>query len=68
MSIRDDLVDLHKQATTERSHHYVAECCERAIHEIDRLRATLGAIARSPPSITPEETKTLARRALGLER
>lgn len=33
-----DLVDLHKQATTEKSHYYVAACCKRAILEITRLR------------------------------
>lgn len=36
--ILDDLKDLHKQATTERSHYYVASCCERAIAEIESLR------------------------------
>lgn len=63
--IREDLVDLHKQATTERSHYYVAKCCERAIHEIDKLRCTLGAIADGAPA---SDARTLARRALGLER
>lgn len=32
------LKDLHKQATTERSHYYVASCCKDAIAEIERLR------------------------------
>lgn len=36
--ILDDLIDLKKQATTERSHYYVASCCDRAIEEIERLR------------------------------
>jgi hypothetical protein len=39
--ILEDLADLHKQATTERSHYYVASCCQRAIAEIERLRAML---------------------------
>ena len=39
--ILDDLEDLHKQATTEHSHYYVASCCKRAIEEIERLRAML---------------------------
>jgi hypothetical protein len=39
--ILDDLRDLHKQATTERSHYYVAKCCERAIEEIEELRHAL---------------------------
>lgn len=36
--ILDDLRDLHKQATTERSHYYVAATVERAISEIESLR------------------------------
>lgn len=36
--ILDKLEDLHKQATTERSHHYVASCVKEAIAEIKRLR------------------------------
>lgn len=39
--ILEDLRDLHKQATTERSHYYVAKCCERAIAEIARLRTAI---------------------------
>lgn len=34
----DRMVDLHKQATTERSHHYVASILQEAIEEIARLR------------------------------
>ncbi len=37
------LRDLHKQATTERSHYYVASCVEQAIREIERLRSALAA-------------------------
>ena len=36
--ILDDLEDLYKQATTERSHHYVAACARQAILEIKKLR------------------------------
>lgn len=32
------LEDLHKQATHERSHFYVASCAAEAIAEIKRLR------------------------------
>jgi hypothetical protein len=39
--ILDDLKDLHKQATTERSHYYVAKCAQRAIEEIESLRGAL---------------------------
>jgi hypothetical protein len=45
--IVDDLKDLLKQATTERSHYYVAECCRRAIAEIESLRKSwLGDVGR----------------------
>jgi hypothetical protein len=37
--ILDDLRDLHKQATTEHSHYYVASVVERSIKEIKQLRA-----------------------------
>lgn len=37
--ILEDLWDLHRQATTENSHYYVAGCCNRAIAEIGRLRS-----------------------------
>jgi hypothetical protein len=33
----DDLKDLHKQATEERSHHYTGHLVLRAIAEIERL-------------------------------
>lgn len=46
--ILDDLRDLHKQATTERSHYYVAKCCERSIAEIERLRVALRCFAGMP--------------------
>lgn len=36
--ILDKLRDLLKQASTERSHYYVASCCKEAIEEIERLR------------------------------
>jgi len=39
--ILDDLEDLYKQATTERSHNYVASCTQRAIAEIRKLRGAL---------------------------
>jgi hypothetical protein len=37
----DDLRDLEKQATTERSHYYVATCCRRAIAELERKGAQI---------------------------
>ncbi len=36
--VLDDLTDLLKQATTERSHYYVASTVRRAIAEIIKLR------------------------------
>lgn len=38
------LKDLLKQATTERSHYYVAKCCLDAIAEIERLRDARAAV------------------------
>jgi hypothetical protein len=32
------LQDLHRQATEERSHYYVASCANDAIAEIEKLR------------------------------
>lgn len=40
--ILDQLRDLLKQATVERSHFYVAKCCKDAIAEIERLRCSCG--------------------------
>lgn len=37
----DDMRDLHKQATVERSHYYVGRVLERAIEEIERLDRNL---------------------------
>ena len=48
--ILDDLRDLHKQATTERSHYYVAKTCERAIAEIESLRKQWSDLAFSEHS------------------
>jgi hypothetical protein len=43
--ILDRLTDLHKQATTERSHYYTADAIRAAMTEIATLRAALsGAI------------------------
>jgi hypothetical protein len=39
--IVDRLMDLHKQAVVERSHHNVGKCCEDAIKEIVVLRGKL---------------------------
>jgi hypothetical protein len=41
MTIIEKLKDLHKQATTENSHFYVAKCCEEAIAEILRLQVAI---------------------------
>lgn len=41
MDIIEKLFDLQKQATTERSHYYVASCVTEAIQEITELRRGL---------------------------
>ena len=40
----DKLIDLHKQATTERSHYYVASVVKEAMQEIITLRLKVGAL------------------------
>jgi hypothetical protein len=42
------LQDLLKQATTERSHYYVASCCNDAIAALEQMRAA--ALAKDPCS------------------
>ena len=42
--ILDDLRDLHKQATRDRSHFYVGKCCKRAIAEIEAARNAMKAM------------------------
>ena len=39
--IVERLVDLHRQAVSENSHHYVGKCCEDAIAEIMFLRTKI---------------------------
>lgn len=41
MDIVDRLTDLLKQATTERSHFYVADTCKMAIAEIEVMRMAI---------------------------
>jgi hypothetical protein len=45
MDIIEKLEDLVKQATTERSHYYVASTAREAASEIKKLRESLGIIA-----------------------
>lgn len=44
------LEDLHKQATTEQSHYYVAGCVRAAIREIKTLRFVLKELYDALPS------------------
>ncbi len=45
--ILDDLEELRKQATEERSHYYVKSCVERAIIEIRTLRILAKGVAEA---------------------
>jgi hypothetical protein len=56
--ILDKLVDLHRQATTERSHYYVAATASEAVAVIMQLRASC-----RPPE-QPEEMTTVTRAML----
>lgn len=42
------LEDLHEQATTERSHYYVASCCREAIATIQTLLDELAQLQGKP--------------------
>jgi hypothetical protein len=46
MTIVEKLYDLQKQATTEKSHYYVASVTKEAIAEIERLESELVATQR----------------------
>ena len=52
--IVDKLKDLLLQATTERSHFYVASCCQDAIAEIEKLRATLADLYDGRAAVLPK--------------
>ena len=58
------LRDLHKQATTERSHFYVAKCCNDAIAEIERLHRALRGVMEAAESHDEDACHELARKAL----
>ncbi len=45
MDIVEKLMNLHKQATTENSHYYVANTVMEAVQEIHKLRSALVTIA-----------------------
>ena len=63
--ILERLIDLHKQATTERSHYYVGKCCKDAISEIRRLRAGLSLIAENTSG---KNAKSIAQLSLVIAR
>lgn len=47
MTLMQKLEDLHKQATTERSHYYAATVIEEAIAEIKRLNKGIDSAANA---------------------
>jgi hypothetical protein len=51
--ILDDMRDLHRQATEERSHHYTGSLLQRAIDEIERLYEVIRTLA---PAGSRDET------------
>lgn len=63
-----DLTDLHKQATTERSHYYTGKTVALAATEIAILRDAMKAIARGRHDngrpIAAETARQLARETL----
>ena len=55
--IIDKLLDLHKQATTERSHNYVAACAKEAMTEILKLRFANEGMMEIIARLNPSERK-----------
>lgn len=45
--ILDKLIDLHHQATKEKSHYYSGKCIKDAIEEIVRLRTIIREMSKS---------------------
>jgi hypothetical protein len=45
--IIDRLIDLHHQATKERSHNYTGTCIKEAIEEIVRLRTIIKEMSKN---------------------
>lgn len=62
--ILEKLRDLHKQATTENSHFYVASALEGAIAEIESLRETLKLVVGSRSNKTPYFEQSLYQEAV----
>lgn len=58
--VLDRIADLHKQATTEKSHYYTASTLEACSNEIKRLRAALNAV-RTPFASTLAHEAALER-------
>lgn len=56
--ITDDIMDLIKQATTERSHFYTAGVLKRALAEIIMLRTVVSAEALQSRSEAIERAKS----------
>lgn len=61
MDVLDQLRDLHKQATVERSHHYTGAIVSAAMIEIGMLRAALRIARLHAPLIrlAPERRHTI---------
>jgi hypothetical protein len=54
-----DLLDLRKQAVTERSHYYVAKTVERAIEEIAYLRRRMSELDEGRPTFRGRDDEKL---------
>lgn len=57
--VLDDLANLYKQATEERSHYYTGAVIQQAISEISRLREGIAIAATwtAEPGTTVEEIR-----------
>ena len=65
--IIEKLADLLKQATTERSHYYVASCVTEAMQEIKRLRTERDCMRDALVFIASRENLTFAECSIAEE-
>ena len=64
MDILEKLAGLYKQATTERSHYYVAGCCKEAVEEIARLRIEVTKVEALEVQLISHGIKPVVRRSV----
>ena len=66
MDILDKLADLHKQATAERSHYYVAATTKEAVAEIILLRSKISVLSEGQKPSNNTASPKLIGELLGI--